>query len=45
MRPAISIVVITKGIAIHGEFHIPFLYVRGPDQGVISTSLFPFKGP
>jgi multiple sugar transport system permease protein len=43
LRPAIATVVIVKGIAIYNEFYLPFLY--WPSQGVISTSLFRFKGP
>jgi ABC-type glycerol-3-phosphate transport system permease component len=45
MKPAIATVVIIKGIAIYNEFYIPFLYLRSPDLGVISTALFRFKGP
>lgn len=45
LRPAIATVVIIKGIAIYNEFYIPFLYMPSTDLGVISTSLFRFKGP
>lgn len=45
MKPAIATVVIIKGIAIYNEFYIPFLYMPDRDLGVISTSLFRFKGP
>lgn len=45
LRPAIATVVIIKGIAIYNEFYIPFLYMPSGDLGVISTSLFRFKGP
>ncbi|BEL06842.1 carbohydrate ABC transporter permease [Actinoplanes sichuanensis] len=45
MKPAIATVAIIKGIAIYNEFYIPFLYLRSPDLGVISTALFRFKGP
>jgi multiple sugar transport system permease protein len=45
LKPAIATVVIIKGIAIYNEFHIPFLYLPSRDLGVISTSLFRFKGP
>jgi multiple sugar transport system permease protein len=38
-------VVIIKGIAIYTEFYIPFLYMPSTDLGVLSTSLFRFKGP
>ncbi|KQW05635.1 sugar ABC transporter permease [Leifsonia sp. Root4] len=43
LRPAIATVVIIKGIAIYNEFYLPFLYL--PSEGMISTSLFDFKGP
>ncbi|MDN3495853.1 carbohydrate ABC transporter permease [Planococcus sp. APC 4015] len=43
LRPAIATVVIIKGIAIYNEFYAPFLYL--PSEGLISTSLFRFKGP
>ena len=43
LRPAIATVVIIKGIAIYNEFYLPFLYL--PSHGLISTSLFRFKGP
>ncbi|MBD7981599.1 carbohydrate ABC transporter permease [Oerskovia sp. Sa2CUA9] len=45
LRPAIATVVIIKGLAIYNEFYIPFLYMPSRDLGVISTSLFRFKGP
>jgi len=45
LRPAIATVVIIKGIAIYNEFYIPFLYMPAANLGVISTSLFRFKGP
>ncbi|GLJ61096.1 sugar ABC transporter permease [Microbacterium barkeri] len=43
LRPAIATVVIIKGIAVYNEFYMPFLYL--PSEGLISTSLFRFKGP
>ena len=43
LKPAIATVVIIKGIAIYNEFYAPFLYL--PSEGMISTSLFRFKGP
>ncbi len=43
LKPAIATVVIVKGIAIYNEFYLPFLYL--PSEGMISTSLFRFKGP
>jgi ABC-type glycerol-3-phosphate transport system permease component len=45
LRPAIATVVIIKGIAIYNDFYIPFLYMPSRDLGVISTSLYRFKGP
>jgi multiple sugar transport system permease protein len=45
LKPAIATVVIIKGIAIYNEFYIPFLYMPKRGLGVISTSLFRFKGP
>ncbi|MFC7549580.1 carbohydrate ABC transporter permease [Plantactinospora sp. GCM10030261] len=45
MKPAIATVVIIKGVVVYNEFYIPFLYMPDRDLGVISTSLFRFKGP
>ena len=45
LKPAIATVVIVKGVAVYNDFYIPFLYMPSPDLGVISTSLFRFKGP
>jgi ABC-type glycerol-3-phosphate transport system permease component len=45
LKPAIATVVIIKGIAVYNEFYIPFLYMPSDELGVISTSLFRFKGP
>lgn len=45
LKPAIATVIIIKGIAVYNEFYIPFLYMPARDLGVISTSLFRFKGP
>ena len=45
LKPAIATVVIIKGITIYNEFYIPFLYMPDKELGVISTSLFRFKGP
>lgn len=45
LKPAIATVVIIKGITIYNDFYIPFLYMPTDDLGVISTSLFRFKGP
>ncbi|MBC9727103.1 carbohydrate ABC transporter permease [Streptomyces sp. TRM68367] len=45
LKPAIATVVIVKGITTYNDFYIPFLYLPSQDHGVISTSLFRFKGP
>jgi multiple sugar transport system permease protein len=45
LKPAIATVVIVKGIAVYNDFYTPFLYMPSSDLGVISTSLFRFKGP
>ncbi|MFE4089232.1 carbohydrate ABC transporter permease [Streptomyces sp. YIM B13502] len=45
LKPAIATVVIVKGINVYNDFYIPFLYMPSEDLGVISTSLFRFKGP
>lgn len=45
LKPAIATVVIIKGIAVYNEFYTPFLYMPSRELGVISTSLFRFKGP
>ncbi|QNP69581.1 carbohydrate ABC transporter permease [Streptomyces roseirectus] len=45
LKPAIATVVIVKGITVYNDFYIPFLYLPSQDHGVISTSLFRFKGP
>lgn len=45
LKPAIATVIIIKGVAIYNEFYIPFLYMPKSTLGVISTTLFKFKGP
>lgn len=45
MKPAIATVVILKTVSIYNEFYIPFLYMPDRGLGVVSTSLFRFKGP
>ncbi|MFE9681255.1 carbohydrate ABC transporter permease [Streptomyces sp. NPDC006285] len=45
LKPAIATLVIVKGITVYNDFYIPFLYMPSEDLGVISTSLFRFKGP
>jgi len=45
LKPAIATVVIVKGVVVYNDFYVPFLYMPSQDLGVISTSLFRFKGP
>ncbi len=45
LKPAMATVMIINGIAVYNEFYAPFLYMPDPDLGVISTTLFRFKGP
>ena len=45
LKPAIATVTIIKGVLIYNDFYIPFLYMPSRDLGVVSTSLFRFKGP
>ncbi|MFD7457045.1 MULTISPECIES: carbohydrate ABC transporter permease [unclassified Streptomyces] len=45
LKPAVATVVIVKGITVYNDFYIPFLYMPSEDLGVISTSLFRFRGP
>jgi multiple sugar transport system permease protein len=45
LKPAIATVVIVRGIAVYNDFYTPFLYMPSQNLGVISTSLFRFKGP
>ncbi len=45
LKPAIVTVIIIKGVAIYNEFYLPFLYMPKRALGVISTTLFKFKGP
>ncbi len=45
LKPAIATVVIIKGIAIYNEFYQAFLYAPSPENAMISTALFQFKGP
>jgi multiple sugar transport system permease protein len=45
LKPAVATVVIVKGVVIYNDFYTPFLYMPSPDLGVISTSLYYFKGP
>jgi multiple sugar transport system permease protein len=45
LKPAVATVVILKTVAIYNEFYLPFLYMPSRDLGVVSTSLFRFKGP
>lgn len=45
LKPAIATVVIIKGISVYNDFYTPFLYMPDDNLGVVSTSLFRFKGP
>ncbi|MBN1172850.1 MAG: carbohydrate ABC transporter permease [Micromonosporaceae bacterium] len=45
LKPAIATVVIIKGIAVYNDFYTPFLYMPSEELGMISTSLYRFKGP
>jgi multiple sugar transport system permease protein len=45
LKPAIATVIIIKGVAVYNDFYTPFLYMPSGSLGVISTSLFRFKGP
>lgn len=45
LKPAIATVIIIKGVAVYNDFYIPFLYMPKASLGVISTTLFKFKGP
>jgi len=44
-RGEIATVVTVKGITVCNDFYIPCLYMPSEDLGVISTSLFRFRGP
>ncbi|RKE23060.1 carbohydrate ABC transporter permease [Streptomyces sp. TLI_171] len=45
LKPAIATVVIVKGVVVYNDFYVPFLYMPSPELGVVSTSLYSFKGP
>lgn len=45
LKPAITTILIIKGVGIYNNFYIPFLYMPKKDLQVISTALFKFKGP
>ena len=44
-KPAITTVLIIKGVAIYNEFYIPFLYMPRQDLHMVSTALYRFQGP
>lgn len=44
-KPAITTVLIIKGVAIYNEFYIPFLYMPRRDLHMVSTALYSFQGP
>ena len=45
LKPAITTILIIKGVGIYNNFYIPFLYMPRKDLQVVSTALFKFKGP
>lgn len=45
LTPAISTVIIIKGVGIYNDFYTPFLYMPKQELMTVSTSLFRFKGP
>lgn len=45
LKPAITTVLIIKGVASYNNFYIPFLYMPKKGLQVVSTALFKFKGP
>lgn len=45
LKPAISTVLILRGVIVYNDFYIPFLYMPRRGLQVISTALFRFIGP
>lgn len=45
LKPAITTVVIIKGVAFYNEFYTPYLYMKSQNLQVISTAMYRFKGP
>ncbi len=45
LKPAISTVIILKGIGIYNDFYTAFLYMPKQELLTLSTGLFKFKGP
>jgi len=45
MAPAITTVIIIKGVAIYNDFYIPQLYMPKAELSVVSTALYRFQGP
>lgn len=45
LKPAITTVIIIKGVNVYNDFYTPFLYMPKRSLHVISTALFKFKGP
>ncbi len=45
LSPAITTVIIIKGVGIYNDFYTAFLYMPSDDLSVISTALYKFKGP
>lgn len=43
--PAITTVIIIKGVGIYNDFYIPQLYMPKKEMSVVSTALYRFQGP
>lgn len=44
LRPAITTIVIIKGVGIYNDFYIPYQYMPKNSLRVVATTLFQFKG-
>lgn len=45
LKPAITTVLIIKGVGVYNNFYTPFLYMPKPSLHMVSTALFKFQGP
>lgn len=45
LAPAVTTVIIIKGVSIYNDFYIPQLYMPSRELSVVSTALFRFQGP
>ena len=45
LAPAVTTVIIIKGVAIYNDFYIPQLYMPKAELSVVSTALYRFQGP